>query len=141
MRVKDIEYLDRAIREEPDLLCFRFTDDKKELPLKEYEKLIKKNLKSVDYTSTPFGIYAFPYKYFFKEPPGSLEEFFEVMAQEGVEVVDYSDSDEEGAKHRLLLLSKGGVLYYNHAKFVRFMKIKSGTKLWVIGENLSLIHI
>jgi hypothetical protein len=135
MRVKDIEYLDKAIREEPDLLCFRFTDDKNELPLKEYEKLIKKSLRSVDYTSTPFGIYAFPYKYFFKEPPGSLEEFFEVMAREGVEVVDYSDSDEEGAKHRLLFLSKGGVLYYNHAKFVRFMKIKRGTKVWVIGEN------
>jgi hypothetical protein len=135
MRVKDIEHLDKVIREEPDLLCFRFTDDKKELPLREYEKLIKKNLRSVDYTSTPFGIYAFPYKYFFKEPPGSLEEFFEVMAREGVEVVDYSDSDEEGAKHRLLFLSKGGVLYYNHAKFVRFMKIKRGTKVWVIGEN------
>ncbi len=135
MKVKDIEYLDRSIREEPDLLCFRFTDDKKELPLKEYEELIKKNFRSVDYTGTPFGIYAFPYKYFFKEPPVSLEEFFEVMAQEGVEVVDRSGRDEEGASHRLLFLSKGGVLYYDQAKFVRFMKIKRGTKVWVIGEN------
>ena len=142
---KEIDYLNRIIRESPELLCFRFTNEKEELPLKEYEKLVKKNLSSVNYASTPFGIYAFPYKHFFKEPPESLEEFFKVMSRDGVNMMDQSlepsesggpgESEEDLAAKRLLLLSKGGVLYFDKARYIRFIKIHPSARVWVLGEN------
>ncbi len=140
--LRSYEKLNQYLSKSPERVFFRFTGKFREEPLSQYKKKIYRGEAGVNYNITPFGIYSFPFKYFFlNKRVESLSDFFHVLSKEAVkERIEkygseelYSKGDYSGIY--LADLGVGAALFAEDAPYVRFLVISPNAKVWTIGEN------
>jgi hypothetical protein len=135
--LKSFERINRYLKESPERVFFRFTNTLREEPLSEYEDKVSRGEAKVSYVSTPFGIYSYPFKYFFLDKSvKSLSDFFYLLSK-GVVKRRVEQRGEVGYFSRTSLaeLGKGSALFAGNYNYIRFLVISSDAKVWTIGEN------
>ena len=100
--LRSFDKLNRYIKESPEREFFSFTSNPKEGPLSSYKKKISGGEVHASYSTTPFGIYAFPFKYFFLDKSvKTLSDFFYLLSKgvvkERIERGGDKDLDSERA--------------------------------------------
>ena len=135
--LKSFEKINQYLKERPERVFFRFTNTPKEEPLSEYEMRISRGEVEADYDTTPFGIYAFPFKYFFfNNSVKSLSDFFYLLSKGIVkEKVRKGNLFSISSSTSLAELGKGSVLFAEDYKYIRFLVISPRSKVWTLGKN------
>jgi hypothetical protein len=134
--LKSFEKINYYLKESPERVFFRFTNTLGEEPLSEYEAKVSRGKADISYVSTPFGIYSYPFKYFFLDKSvKSLSNFFYLLSK-GV-VKKRVERGRVGYPSRTALaeLGKGSALYAVQSSYIRFLVVSPNAKIWTIGEN------
>jgi len=135
--LKSFERINYHLRESPERVFFRFTNTQREEPLSEYESKVLKGETGISYFSTPFGIYSYPFKYFFLgKRLRSLSDFFYLLSK-GVIKNRVRQGKRLGYPTRTALaeLGKGSALFAENYPYIRFLVISPKARVWTIGEN------
>jgi hypothetical protein len=135
--LRSFEKINRYLRESPDRVFFRFTNAIKEEPLSNYESKVSRGEADISYVSTPFGIYSYPFKYFFLDKSvKSLPDFFYLLSKGVVKKkVERGENLWYPSRDALAVLGKGSALFAENSSYIRFLVISPNAKVWTIGEN------
>jgi hypothetical protein len=135
--LKSFEKVNKYLKESPERVFFRFTNTPREEPLSEYEAKVSRGEADISYVSTPFGIYSYPFKYFFlDESVKSLSDFFYLLSKGVVKKrVERGENLWYPSRNALALLGKGSALFAENSSYIRFLVISPNAKVWTIGEN------
>jgi hypothetical protein len=135
--LRSFEKINRYLRESPERVFFRFTNTIKEEPLSDYESKVSRGEADISYVSTPFGIYSYPFKYFFLDKSvKSLPDFFYLLSKGVVKKkVERGENLWYPSRNALAVLGKGSALFAENSSYIRFLVISPNAKVWTIGEN------
>jgi len=135
--LRSFEKINQYLKESPERVFFRFTNTLREEPLSEYEMKISKGEVEADYDTTPFGIYAYPFKYFFfNNSVKSLSDFFYLLSKGVVkEKIKRGHVFPTLPSTSLAELGKGSALFAEDYKYIRFLVISPRAKVWTLGKN------
>jgi len=135
--LKSFEKINQYLKESPERVFFRFTNAPREEPLSEYEDKVSRGEAHVSYVSTPFGIYSYPFKYFFLDKSvKSLSDFFYLLSKGVVKKrVERGGDLWYPSRNALAELGKGSALFAENSSYIRFLVISPNAKVWTIGEN------
>jgi hypothetical protein len=135
--LKSFEKINQYLKESPERVFFRFTNTLGEEPLSEYELKVSRKEKDISYVSTPFGIYSYPFKYFFLDKSvKSLSDFFYLLSKEVVKRrVDMGGKVGYPTRTALAELGKGSALFAENYSYIRFLVVSPNARVWTIGEN------
>jgi hypothetical protein len=135
--LRSFEKINRYLRESPERVFFRFTDTLREDPLSDYESKVSRGEADISYVSTPFGVYSYPFKYFFLDKSvKSLSDFFYLLSKGVVKKrVERGGDLWYPSRNALAELGKGSALFAENYSYIRFLVISPNAKVWTIGEN------
>jgi hypothetical protein len=135
--LRSFEKINRYLRESPERVFFRFTDTLREDPLSDYESKVSRGEADISYVSTPFGVYSYPFKYFFFDKSvKSLSDFFYLLSKGVVKKrVERGGDLWYPSRNALAELGKGSALFAENSSYIRFLVISPNAKVWTIGEN------
>ena len=135
--LKSFEKINQYLKQSPERVFFRFTNTLREEPLSEYEAKVSRGEKDISYVSTPFGIYSFPFKYFFLDNSvKSLSDFFYLLSKVVVKKrFERGENSWYPSRNALALLGKGSALFAENSSYIRFLVISPNARVWTIGEN------
>jgi hypothetical protein len=140
--LRSFERLNQYLKTSPERVFFRFTNTLREEPLSKYRSKFQRGEVDISYTSTPFGIYAYPFNYFFLDNRvKSLSDFFYLLSKgvvkERIDKEGSMDPESEKSYSEIYLaeIGKGAALFSEDARYIRFLVISPNAKVWTIGEN------
>ncbi len=135
--LRSFEKINQYLKESPERVFFRFTNAPKEEPLSDYESKVSRGEADVSYVSTPFGIYSYPFKYFFLDGSvKTLSDFFYLLSKGVVKKrVERGENLWVLSRNALAVLGKGSALFAENSSYIRFLVISPNSKVWTIGEN------
>jgi hypothetical protein len=135
--LRSFERLNQYLKASPERVFFRFTNTLREEPLSQYELKISRGEAEVHYNTTPFGIYAFPFKYFFfNNSVESLSDFFYLLSKGVVkEKIKRGYVLPTLPSTSLAELGKGAALFAEDYRYIRFLVISPEAKVWILGKN------